>query len=138
VGPGGIPGRSCCLSEPENPSRNKALIIIDADNSTLPERLAQLGRKLQDAGIEPIRDAEQVARLIPRRTIETWILCLNLIEVEEETDYKRTGNDWSELIPLAAEALYAWSRPNSHVPDNCIPSLQHGLSELRRLDFSDL
>src|ERR1700723_978494 len=67
-------------------AETKLIIIIGADNSTLPERLVQLGRKLQDAGIEPIRDAEQVARLIPRRNIETWILCLNMIEVEEETD----------------------------------------------------
>jgi hypothetical protein len=61
-----------------------------------------------------------------------------MIEIEEETDYKRTRCDWSELMPPAAEALYAWSRPNSHVPDNCIASLLHELSEIRGLNFSDL
>ena len=119
-------------------AETKLIIIIDADNSTLLERLAQLDRSLQDANIELIRDGEQVARLIPRRNIETWILCLNTIEVDEEIDYKRTRNDWSELIPPAVETLYAWSRPNAHIPDSCITSLQHGLGELRRLDFRGL
>jgi hypothetical protein len=81
-------------------------------------------------------DVEQVARLIPRRNIETWILCLNAVEVNEETDYKRTQNDWTELIRPALETLYAWTRPKTQVSDNCIPSLEHGVAELRRLDFS--
>lgn len=120
-------------------AETKLIVVIDADNLTLPERLAQLDQKLQEAGVDLIRmDAEQVAKLIPRRNIETWILCLNAVEVNEEIDYKRTRNDWSELIRPAAETLYAWSRPNPHVPDSCIPSLQHGLGELRRLDFSEV
>jgi hypothetical protein len=116
-------------------ARTTLIIIIDADTSTLRGRLAQLDGKLQEAGIEPIREREQIARLIPRRNIETWILCLNAIEVDEEIDYKRTRNDWSEHIRTAAEALYDWSRPNAQVPDACVPSLQAGLSELHRLDY---
>jgi hypothetical protein len=115
------------------------IAVIDADNFTLPERLAQLDQKLREDGVELIRmDVEQVARLIPRRNIETWILCLNAVGVNEETDYKRTRNDWTELIRPAAETLYTWARPNTQVPDNCIPSLQHGVAELRRLDFSEV
>lgn len=117
-------------------AQTKLIIVIDADNLTVAERLVQLDQKLREAGIELIRDAEQVAKLIPRRNVETWILCLNMIEVNEDTDYKRTRHDWSDLITPASEALYAWSRPNARVPDHCIPSLRHGLGELRRLDFS--
>jgi hypothetical protein len=119
-------------------AETKLIIIIDADNLTLAERLAQLDQKLRDAASELISAGEQVAKLIPRRNIETWILCLNAAEVDEDTDYKRTRHNWSDLIPPATEALYAWSRPNARVPDHCIPSLQHGLGELRRLDFSEL
>jgi hypothetical protein len=120
-------------------AETKLIAVIDADNFTLPERLAQLDQKLREDGVELIRmDVEQVARLIPRRNIETWILCLNAVGVNEETDYKRTRNDWTELIRPAAETLYTWARPNTQVPDNCIPSLQHGVAELRRLDFSEV
>jgi hypothetical protein len=120
-------------------AETRLIAVIDADNFTLPERLAQLDQKLREDSVELIRmDVEQVAvaRLIPRRNIETWILCLNAVEVNEESDYKRTRNDWTELIRPAAETLYAWTRSNTQVPDNCIPSLQHGVAELRRLDFS--
>jgi hypothetical protein len=119
-------------------AETKLIIMLDADNLTLHERFVQLDQKLRDAGIELIGAGEQVAKLIPRRNIETWILCLDAGVVDEDTDYKRTRHDWPDLIPRAAEALYAWSRPNAHVPNSCVPSLQHGLSELRRLDFSGL
>jgi hypothetical protein len=120
-------------------AETKLIAVIDADNFTLPERLAQLDQKLREDGVELIRiDVEQVAKLIPRRNIETWILCLSAVGVNEETDYKRTRNDWIELIRPAAETLYAWTRPYTQVPDNCIPSLQHGVAELRRLDFTEV
>jgi len=117
----------------------KLIAVIDADNLTVQDRLGQLDQKLQENAFELIRmEADQVARLVPRRNIETWILCLNGTAVDEETDYKRTRNDWAELIRPAADALYTWSRPNAQVPDHCVPSLRHGIGELRRLDFRDV
>jgi len=52
---------------------------------------------------------EQIARLVPKRNIETWILCLNGQAVDEDTDYKRRRDDWTELIPEAAETLSKWT-----------------------------
>jgi hypothetical protein len=118
-------------------AETKLIAVIDADKFSVQERLAQLDQKLQEGGVDPVRaDVEQIARLVPRRNIESWILCLNNVEVDEEIDYKRTRNDWAELIRPATETLYAWTRPNSQVPNDCIPSLQHGIGDLRRLDFS--
>lgn len=118
-------------------AETKLIAVVDADNFTVQERLAQLDQKLQESGVGPTRtDVEQIARLVPRRNIETWFLCPNNVEVNEEADYKRTRNDWAELIRPAAETLYAWTRPNTQVADNCIPSLQHGVAELRGVDFS--
>lgn len=115
------------------------IIVIDADVSSVAERLAQLEHAREVAGVGPIRTGvEQIARLVPRRNIETWILCLNGIEVQEDVDYKRTRNDWPELIPPAAETLYAWTRPNAPIPHSCVESLQLGVVELRRLDFRDV
>jgi hypothetical protein len=101
----------------------KLIAVIDADNLEFEQRLAQLDQKLQEAEVDLIREAEQVARLVPRRN-------------DEETDYKRTRNDWADLIRPAAETLYVWTRPNAQTPELCIPSLGHGVAELRRLDFS--
>jgi DNA polymerase III psi subunit len=122
-------------------AKTKLIAVIDADISTVQDRLAQLDRKLQDDGVDLIRvAAEQVARLVPKRNIETWILCLNGITVgeQDEDDYKRTRNDWEYLIRPAANMLYEWTRPNAQIPEHCIPSLRHGVGELGRLDFSDV
>jgi len=35
----------------------------------------------------PLKQDESVARLVPKRNIETWTLCLNAGTVDEETDY---------------------------------------------------
>jgi len=113
----------------------RLIAVIDGDNLTLQARLSQLDQKLREEGIELIRAGEQIARLIPRRNVETWILCLNRADVNEEDDYKRQRHQWTNKIRPAAEQFYDWTRPNSRVPDNCIPSLQHGVAELTRLDL---
>jgi hypothetical protein len=114
----------------------KLIAVIDADNLELQQRLARLDQKLHEAEVDLIQEDEQVARLVPRRNVETWILCLIGDEVDEETDYKRPRNDWTDLIRPAAHTLYVWTRPNAHIPELCVPSLRHGVAELRRLDFS--
>jgi hypothetical protein len=115
----------------------KLIAVIDADNFTVQQRLAQSDQKLQGEGIELIRiGAEQVARLVPKRNVETWILCLTGNTVDEETDYKRSRNDWGDLIRPAGDTLYEWCRANAQIPDHCVSSLRHGIGELRRLDFS--
>jgi len=99
-------------------------------------RLAQLDQKLDEVQANPIRpDAEQIARLVPKRNIETWILCLNDIRVDEETNYKRNRNDWTTLIRSGIETLHNWTRQNEELPAACIPSLRLGVAELERLDL---
>lgn len=79
------------------------IVVIDADRLLVQERLAQLDHNLDEAQANRIRPvAEQIARLIPRRNIETWILCLNDVPVDEENDYKKTRNDWPTLIRSGA------------------------------------
>jgi hypothetical protein len=111
------------------------IIIIDADTHTVQHRLRQLAQVLVEQGAQPVNDREQIIRLIPKRNVETWILCLNEHRVEEITDYKTTRNDWNDLIPVAARTLFQWSRANAVVPDLCIGSLREGVRELNRLRF---
>jgi len=116
-------------------AQTKLIVVIDADARTVQNRVRQLDQALTDSQ-KPIVDtsAEQIARLVPKRNVETWILCLNGHLTDEETDYKRTRNDWSGLIPPAAQTLFQWTRPNTQ-PPQCTDSLQRGVTELKRLRF---
>ncbi|MGB7280707.1 MAG: hypothetical protein WBE13_00490 [Candidatus Acidiferrum sp.] len=110
------------------------IVMLDADMFSVQERLNQLDQALEDSGDEPIDKDERVARLIPKRNVETWILCLEQTEVDEETDYTGTRSDWNELIPTASKTLCAWARLQHGPATHCVPSLSAGIQELIRLD----
>ncbi len=82
---------------------------------------------------------ETIARLVPRRNIETWILALNSTAVNETDDYKgsiRTDEKWSELISTGAETFYTLTRPNAKIPEDLIESLRYGVGEMRRVELA--
>lgn len=110
------------------------IVMIDADTHTVQDRLAQLDQVLRDEK-KPVVDpgSEQIARLVPRRNVETWVLCLNEEAVDEETNYKGNAREWSRLIPPAATALSAWVRQQAEMPILCVDSLRAGVGELKRL-----
>jgi hypothetical protein len=115
-------------------AETRLIVLIDADTHTVQERIAQLDKALQEAEAPVIPDdTNEIARLVPKRNIETWILCLNDLEVNEDTDYKRTRDNWSELVRPAVSTLYGWTRPSAAVPPSCVESLQIGIGELRKL-----
>ena len=113
--------------------RRAALVVVtDADTLTVAARAVQLGQCLTESGQRERGNDEAIALLIPRRHIETWILCLNGETVDETTDYKH----WDGLdrkIRDAASALYDWSRNNYAVPEHCVESLEIAIPELRRV-----
>lgn len=109
------------------------IVVIDSDAGTVQDRLRQLDQALGENGVDATEARERIAKLAPKRNVETWILCLNGHAVNEEADYKYTRSDWSDLIPGAAKTLCAWTRRGADPPVHCINSLQHGIEELRRL-----
>jgi hypothetical protein len=113
-------------------AETRLIIIIDADTSRVADRLNQLDQALRESGKETVAVNERIARLVPKRNVETWVLCLNGQPVDEETDYKQTTNDWSELIPPAAKNLCEWTRSDSELPSHCVASLRSGVDELKR------
>jgi hypothetical protein len=116
------------------------IVMLDADMRTVRERLDALDDALECAEQQPIdENRDPIARLIPKRNVETWILCLSTRgtlapPVDEERDYKltKTSEEWSEAIPPAAGTLFAWTRPSSVLPENLIDSLRQGLREISR------
>lgn len=117
-------------------AKTALIVMIDADTHTVQDRWRQLDRALEDGGKQRVDvEHEQIPRLVPKRNVETWILCLNEQPVDEDTDYKTTRGDWSDLIPSAAEALFLWARQEGGPPSNCVDSLRTGIAELNRLQF---
>ena len=53
------------------------IVVIDADTGQVDHRDRQLRQALQDAGLDVREADESIVHLIPRRNIETWILCLS-------------------------------------------------------------
>ena len=122
-------------------ARTALIVIIDADAYTVQDRLNQLDQALQGSGRQTVGGGEEIARLVPKRNVETWILCLNGRRldgrpVDEDTNYKeRMGIDWSPLIPPAAHTLRQWTRSRTGPPNHCVSSLRIGVRELKRLRF---
>jgi hypothetical protein len=70
--------------------------------------------------------------LVPKRTVETWALCLLSETVDEETDYRHDPGITASAVLRAAGALFGWTRPNAAIPAGCVPSLRDCLPEFRR------
>ena len=116
------------------------IAVVDADAGTVDQRLGEMDRELTQAQDQRVRamriQNEMIARLVPRRNIETWILALNSTTVNETKNYKKTkktDEEWSALIPSAAEAFFIFTRRNTDLPGNLIDSLRHGIGEMCRV-----
>ncbi len=110
-----------------------ALVVsIDADNRDVNRRIGQFDEALAAAGLQSRTATEKIVHLIPKWSIETWILALSGRIVNEDTSY-RDEHGIDDLIRSAAAALFEWSRPNARIGDSCPPSLISAIDELKRL-----
>ncbi len=114
-------------------ARTALIVAIDADSGDVNRRGRQLQEALSQAGLTPRTDDETIVHLIPKWSIETWVLRLNGRVVEENNDYS-AERSIDEQIKLAAETFFEWTRPNATRPDNCVPSLLTAIPEVRRLE----
>jgi len=110
------------------------IVMIDADNHSVQDRMTQFDQALVDFEQPIVGKSERIARLVPRRNVETWILCLNdEQDMNEDTNYTSERRNWHELIPSAAEMLCEWTRANAEPPNRCVDSLRIGVRELKPL-----
>jgi hypothetical protein len=113
-------------------SQKALVVLIDADTQTVIRRQTDLREELTSAHLEPRGEAERIVHLIPKRNIETWILCLTGDTVDEDTDYRHDKTIGPRIAPAAA-TFFDWSRPNATTPSQCLPSLTAAVPEIRRL-----
>ncbi len=109
------------------------VVALDADNGSVGRRIDQLQWALKSSEQAPRGPEERIVHLIPKWSIETWILRLSGVDVDEKTSYKRTHDDVDGQIKGAAANFVAWSRPNSMVPAHRVQSLEVAIQEIQRL-----
>jgi hypothetical protein len=106
------------------------MVVIDADTGDVDRR--QFQGALDEAGVAACTGGEAIAHLVPKRNIETWVLCLSGRHVDEDADC-RTEAGIDVLIAASAATFFAWSRVNITPPAHCVPSLLAAIPEVRRL-----
>jgi hypothetical protein len=107
------------------------LIVADADDLTVAERIAILDAKLAEASHPARQRDEPIFFVVPRRNIETWIFYLTGNAVDEGSDYKPrcTPSTVDEAAPIFAARTW----PRQAQPDDTPPSFLAACEELWRL-----
>ncbi len=110
------------------------MVIVDADTRTLHQRRQELASALEEAKLTPRDVGEAIALLIPKRNVETWILCLTGDGGRRANGLQ--GSNWSRSkdqsgcsIPL----VWEWTRPHFVLPVTCVDSLREAIPELARI-----
>ncbi len=120
------------LRERASRAATALVVVIDADKSSVEDRQRELADELRQQVLPERGTSERIAHLIPKRHIETWVLCLRDGQsVSEERDCKFSVSDGD--VKTAAEAFYTWLRSRENPPPHFGPSLCEGLVEARRI-----
>jgi hypothetical protein len=110
-----------------------ALVVhVDADPQyTVADRHQQLSENLIGAGLPPRGAREEIAHLVPKRNIETWIhFYLDGPPIDEMTEYAKYPEEsacWPAAEKFSEDA--AQGAPQQDRP----PSLVQGLQEFQRV-----
>ncbi|MBD6617196.1 hypothetical protein FNW02_15480 [Komarekiella sp. 'clone 1'] len=105
------------------------VVLIDADNKTVEERLNQLDEALSENSQLVRQPREAIAIFIPKKNIETWIHYLQGEIVDEETEYSKLNSESAckpyveNLVKQCYEGLHK----------NAPLSLQTACGELQRI-----
>ncbi|OQX27372.1 MAG: hypothetical protein BWK80_05680 [Desulfobacteraceae bacterium IS3] len=119
-----------------NHQKNITLVVmIDADDKKLEERLRDFDKKLDAKKAELNQktrdDDEKIAIFVPARNIETWFhYIFGYTDCNEQDDYKKyyTNDDAHKAAEILAKDICP-----DDLPENALPSLQHACNELKRL-----
>jgi hypothetical protein len=115
-------------------AKSLLVVMVDADNGTVEDRRSEFADRAKSSGLTPHEEKESVVLLIPKRHVETWILCLLGNTVTEEEDCKTRKRPTKVELREASIKLYEWSRPNAQ-PDatGVVPSLLRAIPEWNKI-----
>lgn len=109
------------------------VVAIDADDETVARRKEQLDEKLALAGELPRGAQENIAIVVPKRNVETWIWYLDGNAVDETTDYKGAPVRDNHNIAGAKTAFAEFAVSGQPPFNDCPPSLEEARTELLRI-----
>jgi hypothetical protein len=110
------PNELKALRNRQHRSNTTLIVAIDADDKKTSERIVQLNTACSDAGIKPNTANDNVAFVIPKRNIETWIHYLNGKKVDETTPYPKFKDNEASCQP-AVEKLHELCQQKITPPD---------------------
>jgi hypothetical protein len=104
------------------------IVVIDADNLSVEDRIRQLEEALEENGQERRTAEERIVILVPKRNIETWIRYLNGHDFDETTSYSKLPQE-SECMPAVKRLVDLY--PDG-IQDSAPDSLLRSCVEARR------
>lgn len=106
------------------------VIVIDADENTIEEKINQLDLQLRNQNIASIGKNERILVLVPKRNIETWIEYGQGQIVDESTSYKKLkqARDCKPIVKKYVTEIC----PN-RLPEDAPQSLHHACDELAKV-----
>ena len=125
------PNELKALRSRQHRAKTTLIVAIDADKSETKDIVETLNSACTEKGIEPKNDQDNVAFVIPKRNIETWITWLSGTEVNENTPYEKLQKNESRCQP-AVEKLYDLCKQNATQTD-CPESIRAVCLEYRKV-----
>lgn len=115
-------------------------VVLDADKLSVQEHWQELDAALEDDHQRKLDSTtDPIARLIPKWSIETWILYLSSrgnpnppICEDKPCKGSRKAEQWNEMTPHAAEFLVELTGTAAQLPENMPDSLRSGVHEIPR------
>ena len=107
------------------------IVVLDADNQTVDDRLRQLDAECENKGVKPRREDDPLIVIIPRRNIETWLANFDGSDVDETKKYPKLAKE-SDCV-RHAKALHEMCDKNRKLREPIPPSLLVACDEYRKL-----
>lgn len=107
-------------------SKTLLIVIVDADDYSLPDRLSQFVAEPAVSATDPL------VFLVPKRHGETWIRAALGHAVNESQDCKNPEPKKSEFRE-AARVIHGWARDNPEPGPTCVPTLHYALPTWRKI-----
>jgi hypothetical protein len=104
------------------------VVMIDADEHDLRDRIRELDQELTDHGVEPRQPSEAICPLVPKRNIETWIYSLRGEDVNEHDAYPHLKREGQCQDAVEAFVNLIQRQECNEAP---LPSLRHGCREMQ-------
>jgi hypothetical protein len=109
------------------------IVCTDADELTVGERIAELDKACEKAGIDPRKPEEKILMVVPKWHIETWLSYLDGNSVDEEKRLPHSYNGQEKKCKDPVNALVEMCTKRQILQEPAPPSLKAACEEYKKL-----